>query len=78
MIIFQLAVYSCISVTSSFNGDFSKTCNWAAKEMYVEASRCNKDGMSLLGDTIHEFSVIIGATPRKIESYSCNPVTVIE
>lgn len=78
MTVFQLAVYSCISVTSTFNGDYSKTCNWSAREMYTKEAKCNDVGMKALGEIVHEFSVVIGASPRKIETYSCNPVSIVE
>ncbi len=78
MTIFQLAVYSCISITSTFNGDYSKTCNWTARQMYVKESKCNDDGIRSLGEIIHEFSIIVGSSPRRIETYSCNPISIVD
>jgi hypothetical protein len=79
MIIFQLAVYSCVTVTSFMGGDvLSTTCRWDSRGLYAEQSRCDEDGFKAIGEPIHEFSKIINATPRKVEKHACGPVSVIK
>jgi hypothetical protein len=81
MTIFSLLVYSCVTITNGLGGGgdaLTMTCRWDQRGLYVDEGRCNEGGRAAAGELVHEFSVVVGATPRKVEKHSCNPISVIK
>ena len=80
MTIFQLFVYSCVTVTNLLGGGdaLTMTCRWDARELYVDDSRCNEAGTASIGEPIHEFSRQSNATPRKVEKHTCKAIHIIK
>jgi hypothetical protein len=72
MAVFVLAFYSCVTF-NDFGGDLaSKTCHWSGGTMYSTTEKCNNAGMAAIGNPI--FSDI--AEDRKVEKYSCTPISI--
>lgn len=73
MIIFSLAVYSCVSF-NSFAGDLvSKQCRWDARDLYYKGASCEAAGAKSIGERI--FGDV--AEDRVVEKYRCGQTSVI-
>lgn len=72
MSIFILALYSCVSTFGTDALLIDKSCRWDLDAYYASESRCHQDGLAARGRPVHEFSVVIGSTGRKVESHRCS------
>lgn len=72
MTIFQLAIFSCVILTSPLNSDYTKTCHWLPTGMFVSEESCIADGKKLLGKPL--FSDVV--EDRKVNDYRCTPLMV--
>lgn len=76
MTIFQLLLYSCV-VTNGHGGELlSKTCDWRPSAFYRSEGKCGVEGSQQHGKPVHEFAVVLEASPRTIEGHRCQPITV--
>ncbi len=74
MILFQLAVYSCVTFTNLSGDLISKTCRWDDRGFYASEYRCRSDGDAEIGKPI--FSDMY--EQRNVERSHCIPVPIRE
>lgn len=79
MTIFWLSVYVCTTITgpqlSPMADDFSKTCRWAQRDMYVVEAKCDAAGVAEHGKTVYGDMMIMGSSTI-IENHRCSPAHV--
>ncbi len=71
IIIWSLAIYSCVEITSPFGGDYSKTCHWAGGSLHSTKERCEKEAPK---DGAEVFSDV--ADGRKVDHHECREIKV--
>lgn len=76
MTIFQLLVYSCVSVNGLDGELMTKICRWDSRDLYVTTARCEEAGAKAFMSQIFSFEHIIGESHRHVEKHKCVKVWV--
>jgi hypothetical protein len=71
MTIYQLFIFSCVT-TFALNGDYTKSCSWSMRDLFVVQEACAAEGAGQIGKPILSFIV----EDRKIEDWRCSEVHV--
>lgn len=75
MTIFQLFVYSCLTLNYFDGALLSKTCRWQSwGDPFVDSAKCERAGKDQLGHPI--FSDV--AEDRHIQKARCEPMAVTQ
>ena len=75
MVVYQLMLFSCLTITS-LDGDLaSKTCQWQAEDFYDHEALCQVNGAAKVGHPVFRDVGVINSE-EKIERHRCRKVTI--